>query len=57
VNRFTFLLNKLENVVKQKSFPMLTTSRLINVMMLIKPVSDNENREVKELTEEDKEAL
>lgn len=57
MNRFTFLLNKLENVVKQKSFPMLTTSRLINVMMLIKPVSDNENREVKELTEEDKEAL
>ena len=39
--RFTFLLNKLENVVKQKSFPMLTTSRLINIMILIKPVAES----------------
>jgi hypothetical protein len=53
-HRFKFLLNKLENVLKQKSFPMLTTSRLTNIMTLIKPVAQTENEVEKILTEEDK---
>lgn len=48
--RFTFLLNKLENVVKQKSFPLLTTSRLINIMTLIKPVCETEPKVEVQLT-------
>lgn len=36
---------------------MLTTSRLTNIMTLIKPVAQTENKVEKILTEEDKQAL
>lgn len=36
---------------------MLTTSRLTNIMTLIKPVAQTENEVEKILTEEDKQAL
>jgi hypothetical protein len=38
--RFTFLLSKLENVLKQKSFPLFTTSQLLNSISLLKPQVD-----------------
>jgi len=49
--RFTFFLNKLENILKQKSFPMLTSSRLINIMTLIKPIPEVEQKAEKVVSE------
>ena len=36
-NKFTFMLSKLQNVMKQKSFPLFTTSQLLNSINLLKP--------------------
>ena len=36
-NRFTFLMNKYENIIKKKSLPIFTTSQLINSINLLKP--------------------
>ena len=36
-NRFTFLMNKYENVIKKKSFSIFTTSQLTNSINLLKP--------------------
>jgi hypothetical protein len=36
-NRFTFLMNKYENVIKKKSFPIFTSSQLTNSINLLKP--------------------
>lgn len=36
-NKFTFLMNKYENVIKKKSLPIFTTSQLINSINLLKP--------------------
>jgi len=35
--KFTFLLSKLDNVMKQRSFPLFTTSQLLNSVNLLKP--------------------
>lgn len=36
-NRFTFLMNKYENVIKKKSLPIFITSQLTNSINLLKP--------------------
>lgn len=41
-NRFTFLMNKYENVIKKKSFPIFTTSQLVNSINLLKPRKEEE---------------
>ena len=55
-NRFTFLMNKYENVIKKKSFPIFTSSQLINSINLLKPQKESEKKVERELTPLQKEA-
>ena len=55
-NRFTFLLSKLENFIKQKSLPLFTTSQLVNSINLLKPHVQTHKIEVIQLSDVQKEA-
>ena len=50
-NRFTFLMNKYENVIKKKSFPIFTTSQLINSINLLKPRKEVEETVARQKSE------
>ena len=55
--RFTFCLSKLENVMKQKSLPVFTTSQLFNSINLLKPHIADPKPEVPPLTPSEIEAI